>query len=114
MRAIGVIALGLGVATAASASAGRPALRVTDLSPFTVHGWRFEAGEHLRVVISTKRRIVRRLDANRNGAFTLRIRHFTVRRCAQYAVAAYGPSGALLAGVKSAPQSCGANPKTPR
>jgi hypothetical protein len=113
MRVIGVIALSLGVAAAASASAGRPALRVTDLSPFTVHGWRFDSGQNLRVVISTKRRIVRRLDANRDGAFTLRIRHFTVKRCAQYAVAAYGPSGALLAAVKSAPQSCGADLDNP-
>ena len=51
VRVIGVIALGLVLCVAASAaSGGHPALRVTDLTPFTVHGWRFNAGEHLRIV----------------------------------------------------------------
>ena len=106
MRVIGVIALGLTLCAAASAASGRPALRVTDLKPFTVQGYRFDPGEHLRIVVTTKRRVERKLDANRRGTFTTVFRRLSVPRCGQYSVRAYGPSG-LLAATKSAPQSCG-------
>ncbi len=107
MRAIGVIALGLGLTAAASAASGRPALRVTDLSPLTVHGYRFESGEDLRVVITTKRTFTRRIETSEGGAFTIKL-HLSIGRCAQYSVRAYGPNG-LRAGVKSPPLSCGAD-----
>src|SRR5829696_6877256 len=105
VRMVGVIALGLVLSTAATAASGRPALRVTDLKPFTVHGWRFNAGEHLRIVITTKRRIERTLEAGARGTFTLKVRGLSVGRCGQYSVRAYGPSS-LRAGIKSPPQSC--------
>jgi hypothetical protein len=105
MRAIGVIALGLTLSAAATAASGRPALRVTDRAPFTVHGYRFDAGEHLRIVITTKARTTRRLDASGRGTFTLKLRDLAVARCGQYSVRAYGPSG-LRAAVKSPPESC--------
>ena len=105
MRVIWVIALGLALSAAATAASGRPALRVTDLQPFTVHGWRFDSGEHLRIIIVTKRRVERTLDAGSRGAFTLKVRGVSVGRCGQYSVRAYGPSG-LRAGIKSPPQSC--------
>jgi hypothetical protein len=111
MRALGVIALSLGIAATAASASTRPALRVTDLSPFTVHGYRFESGQSLRVVITTKHRFVRRLETNDRGAFTIRLR-LSIGRCAQWSVAAYGPSG-LLAAVKSPPQSCGADLSNP-
>jgi hypothetical protein len=109
VRAVGVIALSLGLAVSAASSAtSRPALRVTDLSPFTVHGVRFASGEHLRIVITTKRRYVRRLEATARGTFTLKLRRVSVRRCGQYSVRVYGPSG-VRTWVKSPPQSCGAD-----
>jgi hypothetical protein len=107
MRVIGVLALALAVGAAAATASGRPALRVTSLRPLTVHGYRFEPHEHLRIVITAKRRVERKLDASRRGTFTLRIRGLSLGRCAQYSVQAYAPSG-LRAGVKSAPASCGA------
>jgi hypothetical protein len=106
VRAIGVIALSLGLAASAASAVSRPALRVTDLSPFTVHGLRFKSGEHLRIVVTTKRNYVRRLEAGGQGRFTLKLRRVSVRGCAQYSVRAYGPSG-LRAAVKSPPPSCG-------
>ena len=115
MRAIGVIALGLALSAAATAAPGdRPALRVTDVKPFTVHGWRFNAGEHLRVVITIKGRTTKRLDASARGTFTLAVRGLSVPRCGQYSVRAYGPSGLLRASVKRPPESCGAPPQPER
>lgn len=109
MRVLGVIALSLVLATAASAAGSRASLRVTDLRPFTVHGWRFAPNLRVKLVISTKGRFVRHVTTGARGSFTLRTR-LTVGQCVPWAVAAYGPSGALLASVKSTPQSCGANP----
>jgi hypothetical protein len=108
MRLVGVIALGLALITVATAAPGGPALRVTDLKPFTVHGWRFNAGERLRIVVSAGRRTERTLEVGERGTFTLKLRHFSVKRCSQYAVRAFGPSG-LRAGVKSPPELCGAD-----
>jgi hypothetical protein len=105
MRGIGVIALALAVSTAATAASGRPVLRATDLKPFTVHGYRFDAGEHLRIVVTTKQRVERKLNASERGTFTTVFRHISVPRCGQYSVRAYGPSG-LLAATKSPPESC--------
>ena len=109
MRAIGVLALALGLTASATSAVDRPALKVTDLRPFTVQGTRFEPGENLRIVVTTKRSYVRRLEAGRKGAFKLQIRHTSIEPCGQYAVKAYGPSG-LRAGVKTPPQPCGAEP----
>lgn len=96
------------MSTAAAAASSRPALRVTDLRPFTVHGWRFKEDEHLRIVITTKHRAERTLNASARGTFTLKLRGVSVPRCGQYSVRAYGPSG-LRAGIKGPPQSCGAD-----
>src|SRR4051794_1093274 len=108
VRVVGVIALGLTLSAAATAAAGRPALRVTDLKPFTVHGYRFKADEHLRVVVIVKDRTARTVEAGARGTFMLKLRDVSVPRCGQYVVRAYGPSG-LRASVKSPPQSCGAD-----
>ena len=104
--AIGVLALCLTFSAVATAASSRPTLRVTDLKPLTVHGYRFESREHLRIVITIRRRVVRRLETSGRGTFTLELRRLSVRRCGQYSVQAYGPDG-LLAAVKSPPQSCG-------
>ena len=111
MRVIGVIALGLALSAAATASSGRPAVRVTDLTPFTVHGYRFDSGERLRLVITTKSRVVRTLSASGRGTFVLRLRTLSVGRCGQYAVRVYDSSG-LRAAVKRPPESC-ATPLSP-
>jgi hypothetical protein len=103
--AVGVIALALGLASAPAGASMRPGLRVVRLAPFTVHGYRFKDGEPLRVVITTKRRFVRRIEATGKGTFTIKLR-LSIGRCAQYSVRAYGPDG-FRAGVKSPPQSCG-------
>jgi hypothetical protein len=114
MRVVGVIALGLTLSAAATAaSGGRPVLRVTDRAPFTVHGWRFKADEHLRVVITVKHRTTKTLDASGRGTFTLELPRLSVPRCGQYSVRAYGPSG-LRASVKTPPYSCGAPPQPER
>jgi hypothetical protein len=109
VRAIGVIALGLTLCVAASAASGRPALRVTDLKPFTVDGWRFDAGERLRIVVTAKHNVERKLEASNRGTFTTVFRRLSVARCGQYSVRAYGPSG-LVAAIKSPPSSCGPPP----
>jgi hypothetical protein len=109
VRVIGVIALGLTLCVAASAASGRPALRVTDLKPFTVHGWRFDAGERLRIVVTTKHSVGRKFEASNRGTFTTVFRRLSVARCGQYSVRAFGPSG-LLAAIKSPPSSCGPPP----
>ena len=77
---------------------------LTDLQPFTVHGYRFDPGEHLRIVVTTKHS-VSEPEASNRGTFTTVFRRLSVARCGQYSVRAYGPSG-LLAATKSAPQSC--------
>ena len=112
MRAIGVIALSLGLAASAASAANRPIVHVSDVSPFTIRGLRFHPGEHLRIVVTTKRKYVRRLEAGGQGRFTLTLRRVHVRRCGQYTVAVYGPSG-LRARMKSAPPVCGAELDNP-
>jgi hypothetical protein len=113
MRGVGAIALCIGVAAAGASAAStdsaalRPGLRVSNLAPLTVRGYRFDGAERLRVVITTKRRFVRRVEANANGRFSLVLRHISIGRCAPYSVRAYGSNG-LRAAVKSPPKMCGA------
>ena len=79
-----------------------------DLAPFTVRGYRFTAGEELRVTVTTKRKFERHVTAGRRGGFRFVLRHVRIGRCAQYSVRAY--HGAVLrAAVKSPPVSCGAD-----
>lgn len=115
MRGIGVIALSLGAVAAGAAGASphsvaaRPRLHVTDLSPFTVHGFRFEAREQLRVVIVTRRRFVRKIETTRGGRFTIVLRTVRLGECARYGVRAWA-GDRLRAATKNPPYACGAEP----
>lgn len=112
MRAVGVIALSLGALAAgvssASPVASRPGLRVSDLDPFTVQGFRFEPSERVGLTVTTRRRFVRTIDASVKGAFRVVFR-LHLGHCASYAVRAIGSAGSRAA-VKNPPQECGAEP----
>ena len=115
MRGIGVVALAIGAVVAGGAAASphseaaRPRLHVTDLSPFTVHGFRFDARERLRVVIVTRRRIVRRIEATPRGRFTIVLRTVRLGECARYGVRVWS-GDRLRAATKNPPYACGAEP----
>jgi hypothetical protein len=109
MRVFGVVALGLSLSAAATAATGRPVVRVSDLTPFTVHGARFAPHVEVRVVVQTKQRRVRLLRTTAKGTFTLKLTAISAKPCTPYSVTVF-VHGARRAGVKNTQQSCGPPP----
>ena len=105
---IGILLLSAPALPAGASSSARPRLHVYDLSPVSVAGTRFAAGERLRVVVTTKRTFERRIVTNGNGAFRLVLRRVRVGPCVQVAVRAYH-GRKLRAAAKTPLPSCGAN-----
>ena len=92
MRSVGLIAVLLALALAATVSAGTsPLLRVSAMAPFTVRGTAFRSGE--RVTVRLNRVWVKRTRAGVAGAFTARFPGLTVSRCDGYRVTATGSKG---------------------
>src|SRR4051812_30226981 len=94
MRALLVVLVALVALPAAAGSPARSArIAVTDLSPVTVHGSRFLAGERVTVVVSLDENHVHRLTASASGTFTTRFSSLTIKGCTAYAARATGNRG---------------------
>lgn len=111
MRAVATI---LVLVAALSVSAIAPAagtatakLRILDLTPVTVQGLRFRAGERVRVVLNADRRYVRTVRASRSGSFVARFAVYA-ELCTAFNLRAAGASGAVAVATRKRPLQCAA------
>jgi hypothetical protein len=98
----------LSVGAIASAAGTAPAgLRVVDLTPVTVQGLRFRAGERVRVVLSADRQYVRAVRASRSGSFLAKFAVYA-DVCTAFNLRATGASGAVAVVARKRPLQCAA------
>ncbi len=96
-----VVVFGLGCGTGSGADGGstqvvlKPRLLVAELYPLTVNGVGFKPRERVTVTLDGGKRGTRRVQASRQGRFTVR---FPVRlgRCATVTVRAIGSRGSRV------------------
>ena len=94
MKVLAAIAVVAAFALSAHAATTRtPRVTVTDVAPFTVHGWQFVAHERVTVVVTVKSRHVHTVWATATGTFTTRFTSVSLGRCTAYAVRATGNRG---------------------
>jgi hypothetical protein len=87
----------LALLPAANAASQRTArLVIVDLSPFTVHGSGFAAGERVKITVQAKQQLSRWTTANARGAFTTRLAAVTIPNCTSYVVRAVGNLGSAV------------------
>jgi hypothetical protein len=98
MKKVIVLAIAaLALLPAANAATQRTArLVIVDLSPFTVHGSGFAAGERVRVTVQAKQLFGRWTTADTRGAFTARLAAATIPNCSSYIVRAVGNRGSVV------------------
>lgn len=98
----------LSVSAIAPAAGTAPArLRVVDLSPVTVQGLRFRAGERVRVVLNADRRYARTVRASRSGSFIANFALYA-ELCTAFNLRATGASGTVAAVTRKRPLQCAA------
>jgi hypothetical protein len=98
----------LSVSVVSSGAGTAPAkMRIVDLTPVTVQGLRFRAGERVRVVLNANRRYVRIARAGRGGSFATRFAVYA-DACAAFNLRATGASGAVAVVTRKPPPSCAA------
>jgi hypothetical protein len=86
----------LALLPAANAASQRTArLVIVDISPFTVHGSGFAAGERVTITVQTKQRFVRTKAADTRGTFTARFWTVSIPNCSSYVVRAVGNRGSV-------------------
>jgi hypothetical protein len=89
-----VIASVLALLPAASAApASTPHVSVVRLSPFTLRGSGFAAGEHVAVRVRARAGAMRSIEATAAGTFVMRIAAVKIGNCGWYAVRAMGSLG---------------------
>ena len=95
--ALAAVALLPGRATARQAAGGAvtPSLRVAGMSPLTVRGTHFKAGEHVTLTLTGSARRSARKTASAAGTFTARFAGVKVTRCTTYSVRAVGSRGSV-------------------
>jgi hypothetical protein len=95
----------------AAASVTAATVRPVDLSPLTVRGARFHAGEHVtvRVIVRGGARVTKAARASAGGAFTVRFASLSLTDCAAYWIRAAGARGSVAA-FTILPPPCGAAP----
>ena len=92
-------------------AAARPQVRVLALTPFTVVGDGFRAGETVRVTVHAESDVASARDgAGSNGRIAVRVRGLKLGKCPSYVVAARGDKGST-AGLRSLPRACGIDPR---
>jgi hypothetical protein len=101
-----VVALSVG-AVASGAGTAPAKMRIVDLTPVTVQGLRFRAGERVRVVLNTDRRYVRTVRAGRGGSFATRFAVYA-DACTAFNLRATGASGAVAVATRKPPPGCAA------
>lgn len=111
MRTAGTIVVltaALGVASAAPAGTTGAKLRVVDLTPVTVQGFGFRAGDWVRVVLTANGSHVRTVRASRNGSFVARFGAVYAELCTAFQLRATGASGAVAVARRKPPLQCAA------
>jgi hypothetical protein len=99
MRGSLVATLAVFLLLPAAASSGRgstsagTALRVADLTPFSVRGSGFRARERVRIVAQVEGRHVKTVRATATGIFKARFAGVSIPACAGYLVRATGGKG---------------------
>jgi hypothetical protein len=101
-----IVALSVG-AVASGAGTAPAKMRIVDLTPVTVQGLRFRAGERVRVVLNADRRYVRTVRAGRGGSFATRFAVYA-DACTAFNLRATGASGAVAVATRKPPPSCAA------
>jgi hypothetical protein len=96
---VGAISAGAGTAPAK--------VRIVDLTPVTVQGLRFRAGERVRVVLNADRRYVRMVRAGRGGSFATRFALYA-DACTAFNLRATAASGAVALATRKTPPGCAA------
>src|SRR5438105_12928308 len=95
---ISVLVLVLALAEGAAGVAPTPALKVVRLAPFTARGVHFRAHERVKLVLTTgSDRLVRRVVADRLGAFRAKFAAAAIDRCSGYVLIARGADGSHTA-----------------
>jgi hypothetical protein len=103
---LAVIALAVTTGSAgATRGATRPVLRVVDDTSLVIRGARFQAYEHVRVVVVTSRHVLARTRAGIGGTFVVRLPGVDVNACAGFSVIATGDLGSRAV-FKRAPGQC--------
>jgi hypothetical protein len=103
-----VLVAALSVSAIAPAAGTAPArIRVVDLTPVTIQGLRFRAGERVRVVLNADRRYVRTVRAGRGGSFSARFAVYA-DMCTAFNLRATGASGAVAVVTRTRPPQCAA------
>jgi hypothetical protein len=82
-------------------------MRIVDLTPVTVQGLQFRAGERVRVVLNADRRYVRLVRAGRGGSFATRFAVYA-DACSAFNLRATGASGAVAVAKRKPPPGCAA------
>jgi hypothetical protein len=87
-----------GVADGEGVRNASPAVRVTDLAPFTVHGFAFRGSERVTITVASRGTWVRRVIAGSTGRFVAVFRRISIYgSCRAYTVRAVGASGSRAA-----------------
>lgn len=103
-RALVVLLGALALFPAASGAAPAKAwIRVSTLTPFTVHGAGFVPGEAITVTVDANRHVVRRTNASATGAFTVQLRTIHPVKCSSYTVRVRSSHGTTIA-MKTVPE----------
>jgi len=105
--AIFVLAVALaGVVTGStSATATRPALRLSDDMPMTLRGTGFRSGEHVKVTVVAGKRAVHWVWAGSSGGFLARFQGMDANACRGSSAIAVGDHGSYAA-FKRVPGVC--------
>jgi hypothetical protein len=88
-----VLLLVLGLSLGAYTPTPRPHVSVADQSPFTVRGWNFHAGEHIRVVVNASNHVMKKVTAGAAGGFVVRLKSVRIGDCPRYGIRATGDKG---------------------
>jgi hypothetical protein len=80
---------------AAAAPPGVAHLTVMRLSPFTMRGSGFAAGERIRVSVAANQGAVRHVIATERGGFTVRLQAVMLGECDSYFIRAVGNDGTV-------------------
>ena len=91
----------------AQSQARRPSLRLVSYSPVTIRGAGFRAREHVRIVVVSRTRVVKRVIASAAGAFVVRVPGADANACPAFAASATGDLGSR-ASFKRVPGQCAA------
>jgi hypothetical protein len=90
---LGIVAVGAAAAAGEREESAKAKLRLVRGAPLTLRGMQFDPHESVRLVVTARRRITKRLKANEAGSFVVGFRGLSVNRCQGFTALAVGASG---------------------